>query len=67
LLDPKWSTYTPFAQFAESMAATLAGQSKHARPLSAFAAFQGHFLTAFAAFRPGICAITFFFDRQLTV
>jgi len=31
------------------MTATLADQSKHARSLSTFAAFEAHFLSAFAA------------------
>ena len=41
--------FCTFTQFAEPMTATLADQSKHARPLSTFAAFQAHFLSAFAA------------------
>jgi hypothetical protein len=32
------------------MAAALADQSKHAHSLSTFAAFQGHFSSAFTAF-----------------
>jgi hypothetical protein len=52
-----------FAHFTESMTATLADQSKHARPFSTFAAFQAHFLFAFAAFRLGICATAFSFER----
>jgi hypothetical protein len=51
--------FCTFAQFAEPMTASLADRRELARPPSAFAAFQGHFLSAFAAFRPGICAIDF--------
>jgi hypothetical protein len=37
-----------FAQFTEPMTAPLADKSKHARPLSTFAAFQhGHFIRLF--------------------
>jgi hypothetical protein len=36
-----------FAKFAESMTAALADLLELARPLPAFAAFQGHFLSAF--------------------
>jgi hypothetical protein len=53
-------SYTPLctpAQFAESMTAALADLSKLARPSSTFAAFHGHFLSTFPAFRPGISAI----------
>jgi hypothetical protein len=45
------------------MTAAQADLGELARPLSAFAAFQAHFLFAFAAFRSGICAIVFSFNR----
>jgi hypothetical protein len=38
---------TPFAQFAEPMTAALADLCELACPPSAFAAYQGHFLSAF--------------------
>jgi hypothetical protein len=41
------------------MTAALADLSKLARPSSAFAAFYGHFLSAFAPFRQGIPAINY--------
>src|SRR5579864_4694393 len=39
----------PFAQFAKPMTATLADLRELTRFLSAFAAFQGHFASPFAA------------------
>jgi hypothetical protein len=39
------------------MTASLADRRELARPPSAFAAFQGHFLSAFAACRTAISAI----------
>ena len=49
------------------MTAALTNLRELTRPISAFAAFQSHFLSAFTAFGSGICAITFSFDRQSTV
>ena len=43
------SPVTPFAQFAKPMTATLADLRELTRSLSAFAAFQGHFVSPFAA------------------
>jgi hypothetical protein len=63
-LDDPFCTFT---QFAEPVSATLADQSKHARPLSTFEAFQAHFLSAFAGFHSGICAVAFSFDSQSIV
>jgi hypothetical protein len=47
---------TPFAQLAEPMTAALADLRELTRPPSAFAAFQGHFLSAFLTiFNGGFC------------
>jgi hypothetical protein len=57
--------FCTFTQFTESMTAVLADLRELTSSPSAFAAFYGHFLSAFAAFPPEICAITF--SSQLAV
>jgi hypothetical protein len=42
-------TLRTFAQFVQPMSASLGDRRELARPLSALAAIQGHFLSAFAA------------------
>jgi hypothetical protein len=44
--------FCPFTQFTESMTAVLADLRELTSSPSAFAAFYGHFLSAFAAFPP---------------
>jgi hypothetical protein len=57
---------TSFTQLAEPMTATLADLSQLTRRFSAFTAFYGHFLSTFAAFRSGICAVPFWLLNQQT-